>query len=78
MLEHTAEESKDMELSARNQLKGVVREVKTGQVMAEITVDVEAGSVVAAITDSSRERLNLQDGDQVTVFVKSTEVMIGK
>jgi len=67
-----------MELSARNQLKGVVREVKTGQVMAEITVEVEAGSVVAAITDSSRERLNLQDGDQVTVFVKSTEVMIGK
>ena len=78
MLEHTAEESKDMELSARNQVKGVVREVKTGQVMAEITVEVEAGSVVAAITDSSRERLNLQDGDQVTVFVKSTEVMIGK
>ena len=67
-----------MELSARNQLKGVVRGVKNGQVMAEITVDVEAGSVVAAITDSSRERLNLQEGDQVTVFVKSTEVMIGK
>ena len=78
MLEPTPEESKDMELSARNQLKGVIRGVKTGQVMAEITVDVEAGSVVAAITDSSRERLNLQDGDQVTVFVKSTEVMIGK
>lgn len=67
-----------MELSARNQLKGVVRGVKNGQVMAEITVDVEAGSVVAAITDSSRERLNLQEGDRVTVFVKSTDVMIGK
>ena len=67
-----------MELSARNQLKGVIRTVKTGQVMAEITVEVEAGPVVAAITDSSRERLNLQDGDQVIVFVKSTEVMIGK
>jgi molybdopterin-binding protein len=52
--------------------------IKNGQVMAEITVDVEAGSVVAAITDSSRERLNLQEGDRVTVFVKSTEVMIGK
>jgi molybdopterin-binding protein len=46
--------------------------------MAEITMDVEAGSIVAAITDSSRERLNLQDGDQVTVVVKSTEVMIAK
>jgi molybdopterin-binding protein len=40
--------------------------------------EVEAGSVVAAITDNSRERLNLQDGDPVTVFLKSTEVMIGK
>ena len=40
--------------------------------------EVEAGSVVAAIIDSSRERLNLQDGDPVTVFLKSTEVMIGK
>jgi molybdopterin-binding protein len=78
MLEPTPEESKDMELSARNQLKGVVRGVKTGEVMAEITVEVEAGTVVAAITDSSRERLNLQDGDQVTIFVKSTEVLIGK
>src|ERR1700694_706939 len=78
MLELKPEESTDMELSARNQLKGVVRGVKTGTVMAEITVEVEAGSVVAAITDSSRERLNLQDGDQVTVFVKSTEVLIGK
>jgi molybdopterin-binding protein len=67
-----------MELSARNQLRGVVKEVKSGQVMAEITVDVEAGALVAAITDSSRERLNLAEGDRVTVFVKSTDVLIGK
>jgi molybdopterin-binding protein len=67
-----------MELSARNQLSGTVRNVKNGQVMAEITVDVEAGSVTAAITDSSRERLNLSAGDRVTVVIKSTEVMIAK
>lgn len=67
-----------MELSARNQLSGTVRNVKNGQVMAEITVDVEAGSVTAAITDSSRERLNLNAGDRVTVVIKSTEVMIAK
>ena len=50
--------------------------VKTGAVMAEITVNVEAGPVIAAITDSSRERLNLKEGDQVTVVIKATEVMI--
>lgn len=65
-----------MELSARNQLKGTVKAVKSGAVMAEITVNVDAGAVVAAITDSSRERLNLKEGDQVAVVIKATEVMI--
>jgi len=67
-----------MQLSARNQLTGTVQDVKSGAVMAEITVNVDASTVVAAITDSSRERLGLQGGDQVTVVIKSTEVMIAK
>jgi molybdopterin-binding protein len=67
-----------MELSARNQLNGTVQSVKSGAVMAEITVSVDAGDVTAAITDASRERLNLKEGDQVMVVIKSTEVMIAK
>lgn len=67
-----------MELSARNQLTGTIRSVKSGSVMAEVAVDVEAGKVTAAITDASRERLKLAEGDQVTVVIKSTEVMIAK
>jgi molybdopterin-binding protein len=65
-----------MELSARNQLKGTVRGIKSGSIMAEITVHIEPGEVTATITDSSRERLNLKEGDEVTVVIKSTEVMI--
>jgi molybdopterin-binding protein len=65
-----------MELSARNQLKGTVKAVKSGAVMAEITVEVMPGSVTAAITDSSRDRLKLKEGDEVAVIIKATEVMI--
>ena len=65
-----------MELIARNQLKGTVKAVKSGAVMAEITVEVEPGSVTAAITDSSRDRLKLKEGDEVAVIIKATEVMI--
>lgn len=67
-----------MELSARNQLTGIVRTVKSGAVMAEVAVDVQPGIVTAAITDASRERLDLKPGDEVKVIIKSTEVMIGK
>ncbi|MCL5962364.1 MAG: TOBE domain-containing protein [Chloroflexi bacterium] len=67
-----------MELSARNQLKGTVRAVKLGTVMAEVVLDVGGQEVVAAITKDSVERLGLKPGDQATAIVKATEVMIGK
>ncbi len=67
-----------MELSARNQLKGVVKHVTLGSVMAEVTVDVGGQELTSVITRTSAERLNLQPGDAVTVIIKSTEVMLGK
>ena len=67
-----------MELSARNQLKGIVKKVTLGAVMAEVVVDVGGQEVVAAITQSSAKRLKLKKGDKVTAIVKATEVLIGK
>lgn len=67
-----------MELSARNQLVGVVTAIKLGDIMAEVTVDVSGQAIVSVITRRSVERLNLQVGDPVTVIVKSTEVMLAK
>ncbi len=67
-----------MELSARNQLKGTVKTVKTGAIMAEVVVDVSGQEVVADITKGSVERLQLKTGDKVTVIIKGTSVMLGK
>jgi len=68
-----------MHMSARNQLKGTIKSVKQGNVMAEIIVALPDGQeIVSAITRSSAETLHLQAGDQVVAIVKSTEVMIGK
>ena len=67
-----------MELSARNQLSGVVRAVKADGIMAEINVDVEPAQITAAITKTSADRLQLKAGDKVKVIIKATEVIIGK
>ncbi|HZS92311.1 MAG TPA: TOBE domain-containing protein [Chloroflexota bacterium] len=67
-----------MEISARNQLQGTVKSVTLGTVMAEVVVDVGAQEIVSAITRGSAEHLNLRTGDQVTVIIKATEVIIGK
>ena len=67
-----------MKLSARNQLKGKVRSVKLGNVMAEVILEVAGQEMVSEISKGSAERLALKAGDAVTVIIKSTEVMIGK
>ena len=67
-----------MQISARNQLKGRVKEVVLGTVMAEVVVDIGGQEIAAAITRRSAEALDLKAGDAVTVLIKATEVMIGK
>ena len=48
-----------METSARNQLRGTVKAVTIGAVMAEVIVDVNGIEIVAAITKDSAERFSL-------------------
>ena len=65
-----------LELSARNQLKGTVKSVTLGTIMAEVVVDLNGQEVVSAITRGSAERLGLAAGREVTVVVKATEVLL--
>jgi len=52
--------------------------VKLGTIMAEVTTDVGGQTVVAEITRRGVEHLRLEPGDDVTVLIKATEVMLGK
>ena len=66
-----------MKLSARNVLKGTVVEVKKGAVAAQVRVDIGGGTLLTSmITVDAVEDLGLKQGDQVSVVIKSTEVML--
>ena len=67
-----------MDISARNQLRGTITDIKLDQVMAEVTIKVGDNEIVAAITRSSVERLGLKVGDTATAVIKATEVMVAK
>ena len=65
-------------LSARNQFKRTIKELKIGNVMAEVVVSVGSMEMVSAITRASVTRFGLKQGDMVTAVIKSTDVMIDK
>ena len=68
-----------MKISARNNIKGKVIDIKEGAVMAKVTVDIGNGnSITSVITADSVKELELKKGDDVVAIIKSTEVIIGK
>ena len=67
-----------MGLSARNQLSGFIEELRLGDIMAHVVVNIGENVVESVITRTSAEKLNLKKGDTVYVVIKSTEVMIRK
>lgn len=72
-------EVKGLKISARNTLKGKVIAVEKGVITGKVKVEIAAPvTITSVITKESVEDLDIKEGDEVTVIVKSTEVMIGK
>ena len=68
-----------MKMSARNQLKGTIKSIKTGDIMAEVIIELPGGQqITSVITADAIQSLQLQEGNQVIAIIKSTEVMVGK
>jgi molybdopterin-binding protein len=67
-----------MALSARNQLPGIIDDIRIGDIMAHVSVQVGDNVIESVITRNSAEELALKKGDAVRVVIKSTEVMIQK
>ena len=67
-----------MRISARNQLKGHVVEIILGPVTTHVAVKVGDNIIESVITRRSADDLELKKGDEVTVLIKATEVLIAK
>lgn len=67
-----------MQLSARNQLKGKITDIKEGPVSTEVVVDINGAKLVSSITTGSAKTLNIKVGDEATAIIKASSVMIAK
>jgi molybdate transport system regulatory protein len=66
-----------MHLSTRNQLVGKVEDIQLGGIMASVKVRLMSEEIItAAITREAAEEMHLVAGMDITVLIKSTEVML--
>ena len=72
-------EAVGLKISARNRLKGTVKEVDKGVVTAKIKIKTEKPvAITAIISKEAVEELDIKTGDKVEAVIKATEVMIAK
>ncbi len=65
-------------INARNQIKGVIKNIQLGDVVSEVELDTPAGVVTSVITTTSLRYLGLQVGYEAVAVVKATEVALAK
>lgn len=67
-----------MRISQANKLIGRIMDVKSGQDLTEVIIDIGDHPVYSTITNGAAEAMNLQKGDEVFALFNSVDVTIIK
>ena len=68
-----------MKFGARNQIEATVTAVKTGDVMSQVGLKIDAPSAMSSVmTTESLQDLGLKPGDKVRVIVKAIHVLVAR
>jgi molybdopterin-binding protein len=65
-------------LSGRNQLRGIVDEVRSEGLLAQVRLRIGGQVLTAVITRDAVDELKLRRGEEALAVIKSTEVMIAR
>jgi len=65
-------------ISYSNQIKAKISEIENGKLLTNLKLKVQETVLESFITLKSSKKMNLQKDDEVTVFIKATELSIYK
>ena len=65
-----------MPLSARNQIKGTVKNITQGEAIANVEIDANGLRIVSSITVEAAKELGLSEGTEVTAIIKASDVIL--
>jgi molybdopterin-binding protein len=65
-------------LSGRNQLRGIVEEVRSEGLLSQVRLRVGGQTLTAVITRDAVDELKLRRGEEALAIIKATEVMVAR
>lgn len=67
-----------MEAGVRNQLTGLITEIKRGDVMSQVTIKIGDYQVTSVMTTESLDEAGFNIGDSATALIKAINVVLVK
>ena len=68
-----------MKTGARNNLVGKITEIKKGDIMCQVKLEIPADSIMSSVmTVDSLNALDIKEGDTVKVIAKAVNVLLVK
>lgn len=67
-----------MQAGVRNQLSGRILDVKEGDVMSQVTMQVGDNEITSVLTTESLRDADLRAGDSATALIKAIHVVLVK
>jgi molybdopterin-binding protein len=67
-----------LRISARNQLRGIVEEIRAEGLLAQVRLRVGNDVITAVVTRDAVDELGLAKGQEALAIIKSTEVLLGR
>ena len=65
-------------ISLQNRIVGKLKFIQSGALLSKLVVDTELGEIASIITSNAVNDLGLLVGDEVTVMVKTSEMMLSE
>jgi len=66
-----------MKISARNQIKGKIVEVKKGATTSHVRIEIASGLIItSSITNEAVDELSLKAGGIASAIIKASDVMV--
>jgi molybdopterin-binding protein len=62
------------QISISNQIRGVIKEIKEGEIISIITIDSRVGTLNSLITTSSLRVMGFQANDEIFALIKANEL----
>jgi len=67
-----------MKLSARNVIKGIIKDIKEGPISTLAVIEIAPGvEIVSVITTDGADSLKLEIGQSAYAIIKASNVMLG-